>query len=251
MKAGNAAKFFVFTNLAISLDGKISTKDRELFPLGSKRDHLYMDVHRSRADAVLMGAGTLRCFKGPLKIKRKKLIGARRSGNLNSALPFITRLSRGAFATQHPVNVVLASRLEFDWNWPFFREQGIERFLFLPKSSFKKLTVRQRNDCERFFRVFTFQSLKTCAQEIIETLKRHGMRNLLLEGGGGTLFPFVQAGLIDEWNITLTPKIVGGASSPTLVDGEGFSASEIPSFKLKRLEQYGSELFLQYVKSKS
>lgn len=37
-------KFHVFTNLAISIDGKISTRDRELFSLGSARDHFYMDV---------------------------------------------------------------------------------------------------------------------------------------------------------------------------------------------------------------
>lgn len=243
-------KFFVFTNLAISLDGKISTKDRELFPLGSKKDHVYMDVHRARADAMLMGAGTLRCFKGPIKIKSKIFLDARKAGRLSQVLPFKTKLAAGRAPLPQPVNVVLASKIDFDWNWPFFKDPSLQRILFLPKASAAKLAGRLKAECEKYFEVFTFTDLKILPFEMIEILKAKGMRNLLLEGGGGTLFPFVQAGLIDEWNLTLTPKIVGGRTAPTLVDGEGFSASQIPSFRLKRVEQYGSELFLQYVKPK-
>ena len=51
----------VFTNLAISMDGKISTAQRELFALGTPHDRRMMDVHRRRAHVVLWGAATLRC----------------------------------------------------------------------------------------------------------------------------------------------------------------------------------------------
>ncbi len=70
--------FYVFTNLAISMDGKISTKDRSLFSLGTKFDHALMDKHRARAHCVLMGADTLRAYKRPVLIKNKRANSTRK-----------------------------------------------------------------------------------------------------------------------------------------------------------------------------
>src|SRR6478672_6851800 len=51
---------FIFSNLAISLDGKIGTRKRNLFPLGTAEDRREMNILRLQCDALLMGASTLR-----------------------------------------------------------------------------------------------------------------------------------------------------------------------------------------------
>lgn len=63
----------------------------------------------------------------------------------------------------------------------------------------------------------------------------------------GPIFPFVAKDLVDEWNVTLTPKIVGGSTAPTLVDGDGFLMDEIKEYRLK-VQRYKDELFLKYIR---
>ena len=50
---------FIFLNMASSIDGKITTREREKFRFASDDDRDLMQELRSRADAVLIGRGTL------------------------------------------------------------------------------------------------------------------------------------------------------------------------------------------------
>ena len=50
---------FVFSNFAITADGKIAFASREFIPFGSKRDHEHMMEFRATADAVMAGARTV------------------------------------------------------------------------------------------------------------------------------------------------------------------------------------------------
>jgi 5-amino-6-(5-phosphoribosylamino)uracil reductase len=213
-------KFHVFTNLAISFDGKISTVGRELFPLGTKFDHHMMDVHRQRANAVLMGAGTLRAYKNAVTVRK---------------------LRRGYM---HPVNIVLTANPDFNPAWPFFKEPHVKRILMVPRSVPAAKLAPFEGSCE----ILRYRTLASCPGELITLLKKRGHKNLLLEGGGGTIFPFVKKDLVDEWNVTVTPKIVGGANAPTMVDGEGFAARDIKRYRLKKCLRKGDELYLQYVR---
>ena len=60
------------------------------------------------------------------------------------------------------------------------------------------------------------------------------------------MWDFASQNLIDEYYVTLTPKIVGGENSPTLVEGLGFKPSEILDLKLARCRRVGDELYLTY-----
>jgi riboflavin biosynthesis pyrimidine reductase len=84
------------------------------------------------------------------------------------------------------------------------------------------------------------------AADIIRELARRGVENLLVEGGGGVMWDFARADLLDRLYLTLTPKILGGTEAPTLVDGAGFTPAQVPSFKLKACRRVGQELYLTY-----
>lgn len=64
------------------------------------------------------------------------------------------------------------------------------------------------------------------------------------------MWDFVSQNLIDEYHLTLTPKIIGGDDSPTLVEGTGFSPKDILKLKLHRCRRLGDELYLTYRKSR-
>ena len=70
------------------------------------------------------------------------------------------------------------------------------------------------------------------------------MKNVLIEGGGALVWEFARH--IDEFHVTLTPWLAGGASAPTLMDGPGFRSGEFLGLDLVEVRREGDELFLRY-----
>lgn len=213
---------FIFSNLATSLDGKIATAKRSFFPLGTPEDHKQMQVLRTRCDALLVGASTFRCYKNPSTV---------------------------AGASKQPINMILSSTLSgFSPKWKFFQATNIQRILFVgpktPASRIKKFS----KTCEVIVLKNPTKKLPIPIQ-IIRFLEKRGLNRLLVEGGGEVMWDFVRLNLIDEFHVTLTPKIVGGNQSPTLVDGVGFLEKDVLSLKLKQCRIAGDELYLTYSKT--
>lgn len=207
---------FVFSNLATSLDGKIASADRGLFHLGTAADRRNMRILRERADAVLMGASTLRAFRGPLR--------ARSAGN-------------------SPLNVVVSSSLAgVSTAWPFFRARDTERLVFASR----RAPLARRRAVAKVADLVLLDPRKPAAPQIVAELERRGLRRLLVEGGGTVMWDFVAAGLIDELHMTLTPWLVGGKAAPTLVDGAGFASGKGRRLRLVRLKRLRDELYLTY-----
>jgi riboflavin-specific deaminase-like protein len=216
---------FVFSNLATSIDGKIATASRELLHLGTPADRRQMQVLRKRCDILLMGAGTLRAHH--------RFCGV-----------------RGAPSDRQPANAIVSEALGgISPDWPFFQDPRLKRFLFLATP--QKLSAARRKAFERSSEIIELQRSgkgRPVAAQIIEALKKHGYKRLLVEGGGEIMWHFAGHNLIDEYNVTLTPKIVGGSEAPTLVEGKGFQPSEILTLKLHRCKRLGNELYLVYRK---
>ena len=209
---------FIFSNLATSVDGKIATATRELFMLGSRADWKHMSVLRARADAVLMSGEILRVFRRPCGVTGAK---------------------------QHPVNIVLSRRLEgIRATWPFFTDSDFHRILLVTERP-SEATIR------RFAKTCVVIWLKPrrgvpVIESLVECLGKLGIRKLLVEGGGEMMSLFAERDLIDEYHVTLTPRVLGGRASPTLVDGAGMPKTRALNLALQSVRRAGSELFLVY-----
>lgn len=216
---------FVFSNLATSLDGKIATSSREPFYLGTPADRRQMQVLRKKCDVLFMGAGTLRAYQ--------KFCGV-----------------RGASIAKQPANAIVSGSLEgVSPEWEFFKNPELKRLLFV--TSPKGLSASRRRMFEKTSEIIELQPAtprQPTAVQIVKALKAREFKSLLVEGGGEMMWHFASQNLIDEYNVTLTPKIVGGADSPTLVEGKGFLPDEILQLKLHRCRRLGDELYLVYKK---
>ena len=215
---------FIFSNLAISLDGKIATRKRGLHYLGTAYDRKHMETIRKQADAILMGAETLRSFKKPCRSILKK---------------------------HQPMNVILSSNLEgISPRWDFFQDPEIKRVLFVSHTAdIKKL--------RRFERTSEILQLKkptpraSIASQIIHSLHSKGIHNLLIEGGGGVMWHFVQENQISEYHLTLTPHLIGGKASPSLVEGIGLLPEDVINLRLKSSQAVKNEIYLVYERLRS
>jgi len=213
---------FVFSNLATSLDGKIATRSREYFPLGTPYDREHMLELRREAHAVLMGASTLRSFRKPCLA----------AGN-----------------GPHPINVVLSSALVgISPDWPFFKNAKTKRILLVGPGAPLARLKRFEKRAEIVALSKPTRKLST-ARQIVEALEARGVQRLLVEGGGTLMWDFVKEDLIDEYHLTHTPRLVGGTGTPSLVDGEGLDPGSVLALKLVQCRIVGDELYLVYRKT--
>ena len=81
---------------------------------------------------------------------------------------------------------------------------------------------------------------------VLDDLERRGVRKVLLEGGGTIHFSFLKEDLVDDIYVTLTPRLIGGAGAPSLLDGKGFLKDDHKKLKLISERRVGDELFLKY-----
>ncbi len=210
---------YIFSNLATSVDGKIATHSLAHFPLGTPYDRKLMHILRKKSDAVLMGASTLRAFKGPL-------------------------LSR--FSKKQPINIILSSELKgISSKWKFFTEKSTKKIIFTTRKAPKNKIKAFQKICD----VFILNSKPSTSQQIIGYLKRLKIKTLLVEGGGNVMWDFVSQNLIDKYYVTLTPRILGGKNAPTLVDGIGFEPERVLNLKLVSCRKIGHEIYLIYKKT--
>jgi 5-amino-6-(5-phosphoribosylamino)uracil reductase len=215
----------VIVNMAVSVDGRINTRTRERFQLGSENDRRLMDVLRERADAVLIGAGTVRHDGHPMRLRYPDLVER--------------RTQRGR--TPHPVNVVLSGDLDLPVR-PFFAGDATRRIVFTTK---RAGSARIRR-FERVAEVVVLPGKEPSAARVVAELARRGLKRLILEGGGEVHFAFADAGLVDEWYITITPRLIGGRDAPSFLDGKGFLKRNHIELDLVSSRRIDDELFLRY-----
>ena len=205
----------VASNTAISLDGRINTRERRFTFFGSARDHARMSRLRSEADAVLVGGATFRNWPHP-------------------SLP--DEGDRGRLRSR-PWNVVVTRALDVPLTDEFLAEPGI-RPLFLTRTGsvpagFPAEVAAWDGDGD------------LPVAWILDQLARRGVERLLVEAGGDLLFQFLAADAIDEMHVTLCPLVVGGPA-PSLADGEGFDRERLRELELVSADVEGDEIFLHY-----
>ena len=76
----------------------------------------------------------------------------------------------------------------------------------------------------------------------------YGVRLLLLEGGPRLNWAFFQAACIDDFFLTLSPRIAGGQPSVTVVEGGLFPKDQLPELELVTAipNESTSEIFLHW-----
>lgn len=212
--------------MAMSVDGKITTYRREEIALGTEHDRRLMDELRAGAHAVIVGSGTVKHDGFPILMRYEDLKAR--------------RISRGL--PPHPVNVTMSHALSLPANRPFFQHADTETIVFTTRSAPAARVKR----FSRFAEVVVLPRKTLSPRAVLDHLGNRGFTRVLLEGGGEVHFAFAKEGVIDDVYITMTPRLIGGASAPTIMDGKGFLADNHLKLHLEKVKRIGDELFLKY-----
>jgi 2,5-diamino-6-(ribosylamino)-4(3H)-pyrimidinone 5'-phosphate reductase len=83
---------------------------------------------------------------------------------------------------------------------------------------------------------------------IFAQLNKMGFKKILVEGGGEINWSVLKLGIVNELIVTIAPRIVGGRSATTIVEGNGYSKiSEGIKMKLEKIvRQDAGEIVVYY-----
>jgi riboflavin-specific deaminase-like protein len=185
---------YVITNFALTLDGHATISGRS-GEIGSSADTAMLVGLRTRVDAVMIGAGTMR---------------AERYGRVIGDPAKRARREREGLAPD-PLVVIVSGRLDLPWDAPLFTE-GFGRALICTSSD------RDPPPTTTAVRVLRHPGGLDLAAVLEHLRRERGVRALLCEGGPRLHGELVDAGLVDELFVTHAPKLAGGVG-PGLVAG--------------------------------
>jgi 5-amino-6-(5-phosphoribosylamino)uracil reductase len=216
--------------LAASADGKIAPACRGGAHFSSSQDKAHLEEQVALADAVLMGASTVRDYSTAFLVKQEALLAARRGRN---QLP-------------QPLTLVCSRSLNLDPNLPFF-QQPLSRILLTGKSNPK--ADRRFAGLAEIWRCSS-EASEPAGVDFHQALARlfeQGVRHLAALGGGEVAAQLFALGLIDEWWLTLCPVVLGGTTSPSPVEGMGFVVGQnAPHLELLSCHSEADELYIHY-----
>ena len=217
----------VFLNMAMSLDGKISTRDGTGPRFTSSADKVRLREIRTRADAILVGART---------------IVADNPTFAEHGIYTDERVQRGI--SPQPIKVVVSGTGSVPESARMFQPNGAPALVFTTKRTVSNRLKILGSVADA---VHIVGDEEVDFLQIVDILARtYGVKNLLIEGGGQVNFAMFRAQLINEVYLTLSPRVIGGRNVPTPVGGAGFNFINLVELELLDHQVVNNEIFLHY-----
>ncbi len=217
---------FTFINSAMSADGKISTKERKQVRISGDVDFDRMDELRASSDAVMVGIGTVLADDPSLTVKSEARRAARKADGRE----------------ENPVRVVVDSKARTPIDADIFKKGEGTRVVAVSRSA-----PRERvKALEDMAVVIVAGENKVDLLELVVRLKEMSIDRLMIEGGAGLNWGMLSCGLVDEIYSFVGNLIIGGSSSPTLVDGPGFEENEIMGLEFVSCERMDDGVVLKW-----
>ena len=221
------ARPFVSATFAMTVDGKITTRGFTPVDFTSREDKRFLFRQRSLADAVIVGHSTLKRDNVRLGV----------SEDLRKE-----RIKRGQ--TPAPLRVIVSGEGKIDNQLKIFQSEISPILIFSTKRMPRDVRTALRG---KKVKLHLSETNDVDLREMLKILRRdYKVRRVACEGGPILFRSMLEAGLIDELNLTIAPYLFGGAEAPTLT---GLSKEFLPASvqcTMKNMRVVGSECFLTY-----
>jgi riboflavin-specific deaminase-like protein len=210
---------FVAVNMVSTVDGRASVAGRTA-PISSVADRQVFHALRTRVDAVMVGAGTLRTERYGRLVRDPH----RRE----------QRVAAGLAAD--PLAIVVSGRLDLSCDLPLLADAS-SRVVVVTASGSSLEGCAAQVDYMRSSPIDLAGALARLREE-------HDVRSILCEGGPSLNAALLAAGLIDELFLTTVGKLAGAAGALTIVGGAPID--EPVGARLESLLECDGELFARY-----
>jgi riboflavin-specific deaminase-like protein len=212
---------YIVVNMIATLDGRAAIDGRTA-KLGNEGDRALFHRLRAQADAVMVGAGTIRAERYHPLIRDPGLRELRARRGLGD-----------------PLAVIVSASLRIDPDIPLLADPDSR--IALMTSSTDELEGSAAS--VEYLRGDGGEEMPLTP--LLQRLRReHGVRSIVCEGGPTLNASLLLEDLVDELFLTTAPKVVGGAEPLTIVSGPRLAKPA--EFDLAGLLELGGHLFGRY-----
>jgi len=222
----------VIVNVAMSADGKISTRERRQVRISGVKDFARVDRLKAGCDAIMVGIGTVLADDPSLTVKSEACREYRRNQGWD----------------ENPVRVVIDSSGRTPPDSSVLNKGNGKRVIAVTKkASPDTLSVLGEKAT-----VIVAGENEVDLPLLMDTLGSLGIQRIMVEGGGTLIAGLISAGLVDEIFTFIGNIIIGGKDAPTFTDGEGFiRESSFPRLILTEAERIEEGILLHWIVSDS
>ena len=211
----------VLINAAMTIDGKIATNLGDS-AISSKQDLRRLHRLRSSVDAIVIGISTVIVDNPRLTVRLVKRYGTtpvRIIIDSTGRIPLDSKILKSA----SKINTIVA-----------VTSRTSDRRIDKIKSAGAMVIVAGARTVD--------------LKELFCILKKMGFNKILVEGGGELNWSILQLGIVNELMVTVAPRIVGGRTATTLVEGDGYTriSESIKTELIKISRQNNGEVILYY-----
>jgi riboflavin-specific deaminase-like protein len=221
---------FVSATFAMTVDGKITTRNFSPVDFTSREDKLNLFRQRALADAVLIGHTTLERDNVRLGLPQPGLCEE--------------RVARGQ--TPYPIRVIVSNEGRINHRLKIFGADPAKTgpiVIFSTERMPKKFQTALRKGAT----LHLSKSQRVDLARMLRTLyDEYDVRKVACEGGATLFRSLLERGLVDQLNLTIAPYLFGGANAPTLTGlSKKFLAASVQC-RLTKMRVIGEECFLTY-----
>ena len=225
---------YVVLSCAISLDGCLDSTGPDRLVLSSQADLDRVDGERAEADAIMVGAGTIRRDNPRLLVRS----ASRRAARAARRLP------------ENPVAVTITGSGDLDPaarffvpDWPGTDPAATgprpQRLVYCADPAVAALCVRLGDRADV---VPAGHSPRLAG--VLADLARRGVGRLMVEGGARLGTEFLTSGLVDELHLVIAPFFVGDPAAPRFAGPGSYPGGGLSLAEVRRL---GDAVLLRYL----
>lgn len=221
---------FVAVTFAMTVDGKITTRNFSPVDFTSREDKAHLFRQRALGDAVLIGHSTLRHDNVRLGLPDPKMREA--------------RVARGQ--TPYPLRVIVSNEGRIDATLKIFQADPAKAGPIVIFSTVRMPSRHQKALREKATLHLSDARAVDLAWMLQQLHSEYHVRQVACEGGATLFRALLELDLVDQLNLTIAPYLFGGANAPTLT---GLSKDFLPRTvrcSLTEMRTVGEECFLTY-----
>ncbi len=222
---GAADRPWVYTNMIASADGGTAVAGLS-GELGGPGDKAMFAALRSVADVILVGAATVREEQYRPSNPRASTVEA--------------RLARGQ--TARPAIAVVTRSLDLDLDLPLFSDPDYRPLILTADSS----PASRRAELAAIAEVIVAGKDGVDLSTALSELHARGASTVLSEGGPSLNGQLIADGLIDEWNLSVSPTLLGADSKRAAVGP--LASGPPPKMALSRVWTDDHFLFCRWIR---
>lgn len=201
----------------MTVDGKIATENSSM-KISGEQDLIRVHELRKKYDAIMVGINTVIVDNPKLTIHKIK-----------------------ASKKDNPIRIIIDSKGRTPSD-ALVLNNDAKTIIIVSKKAPKKNLEKLEKKCD----ILVCGNEQVNLKEAMRKLYLKGIHSILLEGGSTLNFSMFKEGLIDEVSICIGSKILGGSTSKTFVDGEGFEPENCVKLELKNIEKIDNDVVLSY-----